>query len=50
MNLDAVSIALAQISFTLKTLSKKNFKNSLAEISNVYFFEKSFSLLLNSYF
>ncbi len=35
MNLDAVSLALAQISYTIKTLSKNNFKNSLAEISNV---------------
>jgi hypothetical protein len=35
MNLDAVSLALAQISFTIKTLTKNNFKTSLAEISNV---------------
>jgi len=35
MNLDAVSLALAQISYTIKTLSKSNYKNSLAEISNV---------------
>ncbi|CAM4904070.1 unnamed protein product [Rotaria socialis] len=35
MNLDAVSLALAQISFTIKTLSKSNFKNSVAEISNL---------------
>jgi hypothetical protein len=35
MNLDAVSLALAQISFTIKTLSKTNFKNSLTEIANV---------------
>ncbi|CAF3383675.1 unnamed protein product [Rotaria sp. Silwood2] len=35
MNLDAVSLALAQISFTIKTLSKNNFKSSVAEISNL---------------
>ncbi|CAF3833846.1 unnamed protein product, partial [Rotaria sordida] len=35
MNLDAVSTALAQISFTIKSLSKKNFKNSLTEIANL---------------
>jgi hypothetical protein len=35
MNFDAVTLALAQISYTIKALSKNNFKSSLAEISNV---------------
>ncbi|CAF0830698.1 unnamed protein product [Rotaria sordida] len=35
MNLDAVSLALAHISFTIKTLSKSNFKSSISEISNL---------------
>ncbi|CAF1270900.1 unnamed protein product [Adineta steineri] len=35
MNLDAVSLALNQISFTIKNLSKTNYKSSLAEISNL---------------
>jgi hypothetical protein len=39
MNLDALSIALAQISFTLKNLSKKNFKSSLSEIADVCLIE-----------
>jgi hypothetical protein len=37
MNLDATSFALAHISYTIKTLSKSNFKTSVAEISNVIF-------------
>ncbi len=37
MNLDALSIALAQISFTIKNLTKKNFKTSSNEIANVCF-------------
>jgi hypothetical protein len=43
MNLDAISIALAQISFTIKTLSKKNYKSSVAEIANVCFLSKKIS-------
>ena len=35
MNLDAVSIALAQISYLIRNLSKSNYKSSLSEISNV---------------
>jgi hypothetical protein len=46
MNLDALSLALAQITFTIKTLTKNNLKNSLAEISNV----KQNEILFQSYF
>ena len=35
MNLDAVSAALAQIPYTVKNLSKNNFKSSQIEIANV---------------
>ncbi|CAF3940349.1 unnamed protein product, partial [Rotaria magnacalcarata] len=35
MNLNAVSLAIAQISFTLKSLSKKNFNSSTIEIANL---------------
>jgi hypothetical protein len=46
MNLDALSIALAQISFTIKNLTKKNFKTSSIEIANVCLIEKSFLILI----
>jgi len=48
MNLDALSIALAQISFTLKSLSKKNFKHSLNEIADVCLIENLDLILISS--
>ncbi|CAF0747026.1 unnamed protein product, partial [Didymodactylos carnosus] len=35
MNLDSLSIALAQISYTVQTLSKKNFKAAVSEITTL---------------
>ena len=40
MNLDALSIALAQISLTIKNLTKKNLKNSSIEIARVRLFSQ----------
>ena len=35
MNLDSLSFALSQISYSVANLTKKNYKSSLAEISHV---------------
>jgi len=35
MNLDSLSFALSQISYSVANLTKKNFKSNIAEISNV---------------
>ena len=35
MNLDSLSFALSQISYSVANLTKKNFKSSVAEISRV---------------
>ena len=35
MNLDSLSFALSQISYSVANLTKKNFKSSVAEISHV---------------
>lgn len=35
MNLDSLSFALAEISYSVANLTKKNFKSSVAEISHV---------------
>lgn len=38
MNLDSLSFALAEISYSVANLTKKNFKSSVAEISHVSMF------------
>ena len=35
MNLDSLSFALSQISYSVANLTKKNYKSSVAEISHV---------------
>ena len=35
MNLDSLSFALSQISYSIANLTKKNYKSSVAEISHV---------------
>lgn len=35
MNLDSLSFALAEISYSVANLTKKNFKSSITEISHV---------------
>ena len=35
MNLDSLSFALSQISYSVANLTKKNFKSSVTEISHV---------------
>lgn len=35
MNLDSLSFALAEISYSVANLTKKNFKSSVAEISHL---------------
>ena len=38
MNLDSLSFALSQISYSVANLTKKNYKSSVAEISHVSIF------------
>lgn len=46
MNLDSLSFALAEISYSVANLTKKNFKSSVGEISHVCIFN---SLCLNMF-
>lgn len=44
MNLDSLSFALAEISYSVANLTKKNFKSSIAEISHVRIISRNLAL------